>query len=251
MSVRGVALRFERPSGGVFLAGLIVLVVAALAIAAGIWNLSHLHWMRGFGHFVHGAGPLPALGLLYIEESGIPLFMPGDVFVLYSGSRVPHSVYWMLAIWLGLIICVTLGATNLYLISRRWGRRLVEGGVGSVLHITPARLAKAERWFARWGVMALIVGRHIPGFRVPLTVAAGVSRFSYAAFAASVAVSTAIWAGVLLMTGFFIGGPAGRLFRRHPEVILVILALLVVTAVVSYFWQRRSRAAAGTVPSVG
>jgi membrane protein DedA with SNARE-associated domain len=236
------------------LAGLIILVIAALAVAAGIWDLGHGHPMRGLGKFLfaigpflHGTGPFPSLALLYIEESGVPLFVPGDVFVLYSGSRVPHNVFWLLAIWLGLIGCVTLGATNLYVISRRWGRRLVEGRTGAVFHITPARLARAERWFARWGVMALIVGRHIPGFRVPLTVAAGVSRFSYAAFAASVGLSTAIWAGVLLLTGFAFGGPAGRLFRRHPEVILVILALLIVTATLVYLWQRRSR----TVPDEG
>jgi membrane protein DedA with SNARE-associated domain len=233
MSVRGVALRSERRTGGVLLVGLIILVIAALAVAAGIWDLGHGHPMRGLGKLLHGTGqllhgfgPFPSLALLYIEESGVPLFVPGDVFVLYSGSRVPHNVYWLLAVWLGLIGCVTLGATNLYLISRRWGRRLVEGRTGAVFHITPARL---------------------PGFRVPLTVAAGVSRFSYAPFAASVALSTAIWAGVLLLTGFAFGGPAGRLFRRHPEVILVILALLIVTAAVVYLWQRRSR----TVPEEG
>src|SRR5579872_218062 len=30
--------------------------------------------------------------LLYLEESGIPLPAPGDVFVMYVGVHVPHSL---------------------------------------------------------------------------------------------------------------------------------------------------------------
>jgi len=50
-----------------------------------------------------------------------------------------------------IIVVVVLGATNLYLISRRIGRRLLAGRLGAVLHVTPERLDQAERWFHRWG----------------------------------------------------------------------------------------------------
>jgi len=78
-------------------------------------------WLRDFlsrNSFLYG------YALLYVEESGVPLPAPGDVFVMYVGTRVPHTpVAWILA-WLGLILAVLGGASNLYLISTRFGRRL-------------------------------------------------------------------------------------------------------------------------------
>src|SRR6266849_4145435 len=132
---------------------------------------------------------LPGFGLLYIEESGIPLPAPGDVFVMYVGAHVPRNlVAWVVA-WLGLIGVVVLGATNLFFISKRYGRRLAEGRFAEVVHLSPERLERAERWFERYGVVAIIFGRHIPGFRVPITVAAGVLKVTYPEFVASVAAS--------------------------------------------------------------
>src|SRR5712692_1588523 len=46
----------------------------------------------------------------------------------------------------------------------------------------PRRLERAERWFERYGVLAIIFSRHIPGFRVPITVAAGVFKIRYQVF---------------------------------------------------------------------
>ena len=77
---------------------------------------------------------LPGFVLLYIEESGIPLPAPGDVFVMYVGTRVPHNFVAWISAWLGLILAVVLGATNLFLLSRRFGRNLVEQVFAVVQH---------------------------------------------------------------------------------------------------------------------
>jgi membrane protein DedA with SNARE-associated domain len=189
-------------------------------------------WLR---HLVHQQGHLSAFGPLYIEESGIPLPAPGDVFVMYVGAHVPHTLPILLAAWLGLILAVVLGATNLYLVSRRLGRRLAETRVAHLMHLTPGRLDRAEVWFARYGVLAIIFGRHIPGFRVPITVAAGVLRVPYPLFAVSVAISTATWAGVFLIIGVVYGGRVEAFLRLHREtywLLAVAIALLVGTFVV-------------------
>lgn len=136
---------------------------------------------------------------------------------MYVGAHVPRSIFSWLAAWLGLIAAVVLGATNLYFISGRFGRRIAEGKFGHLVHLTPERLRRAEAWFARHGVLAIIFGRHIPGFRVPITVAAGVLRVSYPVFALSVAVSTAIWAGVVMVIGINFGGRMEAFLRLHRE----------------------------------
>jgi membrane protein DedA with SNARE-associated domain len=184
----------------------------------------------------------PGFGLLYLEESGVPLPAPGDVFVMYVGIHVPHNLVAWIAAWLGLIVAVVLGATNLFLISRRFGRRLVEHQIAEYVHLTPARLAKAEGWFRRYGVLAIIFGRHIPGFRIPITVAAGIFRVPYVVFAPSVAVSTAIWAGVVLIIGINFGPRLGDLLRAH-SFLYFAWGAIVVFLVLSVFIRQRIRAA--------
>ena len=185
-------------------------------------------------------GYLGGFALIYIEETGIPLFIPGDVFLLYVGSRLPHDVPVLFVAWLGFVLAVTLGSTNLYLLSRRFGRRLIEHRLARFLHITPDRVASAEHWFRRYGPWALIFGRHIPGFRVPLTVVAGLLELPYRVFAVSVAISSAIWAGVFLVLGAVFGGSIERSIRSNllmfGEVAVVIV---VVVALAAFIRSRR------------
>ena len=72
----------------------------------------------------------------------------------------------------------------------------------------------------------MVCGRHIPGFRVPLTVVAATLRFPYRLFVPSVAVSTAIWAGVLLLIGEKLGGVIARFTGRNPWIYAVGTVLL-------------------------
>lgn len=150
-------------------------------------------------------GYLGAFALLYMEESGVPLLVPGDAFVLYVGHRLPASLLPWTAAWLGLTAAVTLGATNLYFLSRWLGRSLVKHPLARFLHVTDARLDSAEAHFRRWGPWAVLLGRHLPGFRVPITVAAGVLRMPYRVFAPCVAVSSAAWAAIFLGLGAAVG----------------------------------------------
>jgi membrane-associated protein len=195
-------------------------------------------WLRDFlrqNSFLYG------FALLYIEESGVPLPAPGDVFVMYVGTRVPHTpVAWILA-WLGLILAVVGGASNLYWISTRWGRRLATSHFAEYVHLSHERLVKAEVWFRRYGVLAIIFGRHIPGFRIPITVACGVFKIPYRVFAPSVAISTAIWAGIVLYIGVNFGPRFENLLRAHTS-LYFIWGGIVVALIASIFIRQRVRA---------
>ena len=197
---------------------------------------------RGLRAFMHRYNYAPGFALLYIEETGIPLPAPGDVFVLYVGAHVPRYLAAYVAAWLGLIIAVVLGATNLFFISKKWGRQLAESQLAEYVHLSPERLARAEKWFARYGVLAIIFGRHIPGFRIPITVAAGVFRVPYRVFAPSVAVSTAIWAGVVIIIGINYGNRLENFLRLHTQMYFVWGAGVVLLVVVQFIRSRRDQA---------
>jgi membrane protein DedA with SNARE-associated domain len=224
----------------------LLILLAAAGIAAyfalegdlfeGVLNLrSWSSWaLRQFG-------VLASLSLLYVEESGLPMPVPGDVYVAYIGRAATGSAPGLIAGWLGIIVVVTAGATNLYYISRRWGARLVRHRMARAFHVNPERMATASRWFARWGVVAIIFGRHIPGFRVPLTVVAGTIKFPYRKFALSVAASTSVWAGFYLLLGNIFGNPVIAFLSANTWIYAVGGAGLVIG--VAYFGVRVLRIA--------
>ncbi len=181
---------------------------------------------------IHTFGGAAAFVLLYIEESGVPMVIPGDFVVMWVGNHVPHQMSAWVAAWLGLTAMVVLGSSNLYFISRKWGRSLLDRRLARILHLTPQRMDRAEGWFIRWGAWALIFGRHIFGLRVPLTVAAGIFRLPYPTFALSVAVSSAAWIAMFLFLGVAVGGHVARALHVYRQAVIPVALAVVALAVV-------------------
>lgn len=227
-----------RVLGGVVILLAVILVIGLLAENDASGEIGDAD--ASIGALLAQYGYLAGFALIYIEESGIPLFIPGDAFLVYVGHSLPYSFPVLFAAWLGFVIAVVLGATNLYLLSRRYGRRLVEHRLAKYLHLTPARMVSAEHWFRRYGPWALIFGRHIPGFRVPLTVAAGILELPYRIFVISVAVSSSAWAGAFLLIGAIFGTSLMNSIRSNPLVyVAVVCAVVVAVAAVAVVQARR------------
>ena len=224
----------------------IALVIAAAVLLSAILqgDVPDAPRLSFFRPYFHRYSYLASYMLLYIEESGVPLPAPGDVFVMYVGAHVPRNLFSWIAAWLGLIGVVVAGATNLFFVSRRFGRRLAQGRFAEAVHLSPERLDKAEKWFDKYGVIAIIFGRHIPGFRVPITVAAGVLQVKYSVFAASVAVSTAIWAGIVLTIGVNFGPRMGAFLQVHREMYWLWAAVVLVMIVLIAYRTRRKTSGA-------
>lgn len=187
-----------------------------------------------FNSLVNRFGVPGSFVLLYIEESGVPLPVPGDVYVAYLGRTSSPSFSNLVLAWLGIIAVVVGGSTNLYMISRRWAPALLRHRfVSDVLGVNEARLETVRRWSARWGALAIIFGRHVPGFRIPVTVLAATTGVPYRIFAPSVAVSTAVWAGIGLWVGATFGQSIGNLLVRYPWIYLVALGLVIAAVAIT------------------
>ena len=228
-------------------------VGAVAFVAAGLLGLALLEGdipddLTGLGSVASGLlnrfGAAGSFALLYIEESGVPLPVPGDVYVAYLGKTYSSSFSGLVLAWLGIIAVVVGGSTNLYLIARRWAPVLLRHRfVHDVLGVDEARLETVRRWSARWGALAIIFGRHIPGFRIPVTVLAATSGVPYRIFAPSVAISTAVWAGIGLWLGATFGQSIGFLLTRYPWIYLVGLGLIMVAIAITLvrLWRDNDR----------
>jgi membrane protein DedA with SNARE-associated domain len=183
------------------------------------------------------------VGLVAIEEAGLPLPISGDLLIMYSASRVDRNPTVWLILGVAFEISVLVGSSFLFFIARRWGTRLLYGAPGRALHLTPERIKQVEGWFKRWGIWAVIFGRYIPGFRVAVTVVAASFQVAYRVFITGVAISAAVWIAVFTALGLLVGPTAAHLLGTHQNSSLTILGAAVVIVAIYLVarrgWHRR------------
>lgn len=220
---------------------IVALILLAIAVVEGDLPEALTHVGSLVINLLNRFGAAACLALLYVEESGIPLPVPGDFYLAFMGRLFAGSTPKLLIVWLGIIAVVVAGASNLYWLSRRWGPVMLRHPIGRrLVHLDERRLQKAHGWFDRWGVWAIIFGRHLPGFRIAITVIAATVGVPYRLFAPSVAVSTAIWAAVGLWLGATLGETISGVLFDRGWIYFVVFALAIVALAVTlvFAWRR-------------
>jgi membrane protein DedA with SNARE-associated domain len=201
----------------------------------------------------HRIGTELAIAGIYLEESGVPMPVPSEVSIGYLGQRVGENPLALFATWLGITALIVLGSTNLFAASRRFGPRLISGRIGTALHLTPAGITCARRWFMRWGPLAIGISRFVPGMRWAMAASCGTLGVTYRTFWLSTAISASIWAGILLTVGVTTGDTIGRLIGTHLWIGLMLplpAAVVITTGLVRIAIQQRAAVSPTAAPTL-
>jgi membrane protein DedA with SNARE-associated domain len=130
------------------------------------------------------------------------------------------------------------GATIAYSIGYYGSQELLDRQ-GAKLHVSPGRIARAQRWFDRWGIPVIFVSRMLPFVRAAFPYAAGVARMPFIRFFILATLGSLIWIGGLGVLGREVGGN-WQTWRHHLEYVDYAGALLLVAGIV-YLFVRRGR----------
>jgi membrane protein DedA with SNARE-associated domain len=150
------------------------------------------------------------------------------------GSGWPAYLAMALSGTLGYLVGAIAGwAIGLY-----GGRPLLETR-GRWLHLTPENLDRAERWFARWDVWAVLVGRVTPVIRSFISIPAGVFEMRFAPYVALTAVGSAAWAFGIAAAGWALGSSYERFHHDFAYAEYLVVAGVVVLA--AYLILRKIR----------
>jgi membrane protein DedA with SNARE-associated domain len=171
--------------------------------------------------------------VIFFEELGVPLPVPGDVAIAYGGYMTTTGAMQFPTAFLAVVAGAVLGSACNLTLSRRFGRPFVRR-FGPYLGITDERLAWAERIFTRWGPWAIIVGRQIPGMRIVLSALSGILGVPYRVFIPCVAISASIWAVIFLEIGRLLGPRAGALFSLIPAHLIPWIVLGLILLAIGY-----------------
>jgi membrane protein DedA with SNARE-associated domain len=179
--------------------------------------------------------------LMAIESACIPLpselIMPFAGYLVYEGAL---SLFWVATA--GAIGC-NLGSLVAYEIGHYGGRPLVER-YGRWILMGRRELDWAERFFSRWGSLAVFFGRLLPVIRTFIALPAGIARMPRAKFHIYTFLGSWPWCLALAYFGMKLGEnwrELGKYFHQFDFVIGGLLLIGVIWFVRSH-WQNRLRA---------
>jgi len=155
-----------------------------------------------------------------------------------------------LAIALAGTIGYTIGSMLGWWIGAAAGRPYLERH-GKWLHLSPAKLERAEAWFDRWGDWAVLIGRITPVARSFISIPAGVFRMPFWRYTVLTLIGSALWCFPLAGIGWALGSNWERFHHAFHYVDYVVAALVVLAAgFVAWRYRRRRRSRVEGAPEL-
>lgn len=141
--------------------------------------------------------------LMTIESSFIPF--PSEIVV-------PPAAYFGEVSLVMVIVCATigadLGAVINYLLAQWIGRPVVykfaDSRVGHMCLLNSQKIARAEQFFNKHGVVSTLIGRLVPGVRQLISIPAGLSRMHFGKFILYTTIGAGVWNTILALLGYFL-----------------------------------------------
>jgi membrane protein DedA with SNARE-associated domain len=177
------------------------------------------------------------LGLMTLESACIPV--PSEVIQLFAGYLVSlHRMSLFAAVSAG-VLGNLIGSWIAWSVGYYGGRPFVHRW-GRYVHVTPARLALAERWFDKHGEVTVLVGRCVPVIRTFISLPAGIARMPFWRFTLFTLIGCIPWVLGLTLLGVQVG-PSWERWRHRLEYLDYIVAAVILAGIVYLFVRARRR----------
>lgn len=209
--------------------------------------------------FLHGVAPildrwgyLAVAGVIGVESFGFPA--PGQTIMVAASIYAGAGRLNIFAVAGIAFVSAVLGDNVGYWIGVRGGRRAVHR-FGKYVFITPERLARAEKFFARRGNRIVVVARFIDGLRQLNGVIAGITKMPWRTFLIYNAIGAALWVGFWTTVSYLLGTHIVEVVEHAHRYkwwaigIVLIAVATYVTLHVRHIRRRRAREAE-VVPDV-
>lgn len=131
----------------------------------------------------------------------------------------------------------TLGAAGGWLVGVYGGHPLLER-YGRYAHVTPQRIARAERWFDRFEGIAVPLGFATPVVRSFVAIPAGILEVAFRRFLPAAAAGIAAFCAAVAGIGWAVGA---SWHSAHTDIEYVEVAIVAGIASIAAYWAARRR----------
>ena len=173
--------------------------------------------------------------LMAVQSACVPI--PSEVIMPFAGAQLAHSQ--MDLIWLATLasLASNLGSIPAYWVGARGGRPMVLN-YGRYLLLSHRDLALADRFFARFGSITVLLGRMLPIVRTFIAFPAGIARMNQLRFHIYTFLGSWPWCYALAYIGMRLGDKwqTDPRFKEVFHRFHVAVELIIVTGVIWFVW---------------
>jgi membrane protein DedA with SNARE-associated domain len=130
--------------------------------------------------------------------------IPSELVLSYAGFMVSSGKFSFIGAFLAGVIGGTLAQLFLYWLGYYGGRPFFKR-YGKYLFISEKHIQSAESWFDRYGTIVIFTARFIPVVRHAISIPAGISRMSLAAFTLYTFAAMLPWTLLFMVIGMELG----------------------------------------------
>ncbi len=190
---------------------------------------------------IAATGLVGVVVMMAIESACIPL--PSEVIMPFSGYLASLGNFSLAAAATAGALGCNLGSTAAYAVGFYGGRRFVERWGGYFL-VTRHDLESADRFFARYGSLAVFIARLLPVVRTFIALPAGIARMPMLRFQVYTFLGSWPWCFALAYIGFRLGkawesNPELRAFMHRFDALVIAAILAGIAWYVWRHWRRR------------
>ena len=181
------------------------------------------------------------VGLLVALESAFPP-IPSEVVLPLAGFLAGQGRMGFAAVLIWATAGSVAGALALYGLGAALGADRLRRLADRIPLMDARDVDRAEDWFRRHGVWAVLLGRMVPGVRSLVSIPAGVERMPLWLFTLLTAVGSAVWNALFVGLGWVLGDRWQRVGEYSDLLNYVVVgAVVLVLAVVVARRLRRRR----------
>ncbi|WP_052604104.1 DedA family protein [Acidithrix ferrooxidans] len=185
-------------------------------------------------NFISSSGILAIFLLMTAESALIPI--PSEVIMPFAGALAGLGKLNIVMVILAGTFGNLIGSYIAWIIGRTGGRALVLRA-GRYVRIKEEDLHKAERWFARRGDSAVLIGRILPVVRTFISLPAGAAEMPPVRFGLFTFIGALPWCAALAGLGYGVGSNWTQ-FSSYVKYAGYLIAVILVVIIARFFIAR-------------
>lgn len=186
---------------------------------------------------------------MMIESSFIPF--PSEIVVIPAAFMAAEGTMSLPLVILFATVGGLLGATINYVLSYTLGRKIIyafaDSKLGHLCLLDSDKVAYAEEYFRKRGVLATLIGRLIPAVRQLISIPAGLSKMNFGKFAFFTFLGAGAWNIILACIGYGFHGVMNKdelieKVQHYSHEFLLVLIIIFVGFVVYMIYKNKKKA---------